>query len=411
MATVEHPVASEEVMAYLDGELSPEHAALVNTHVSGCTECQEIAARLRHVSRNLAEWDVSPEPPMTPPVTPERRRANVRFWGGALPRVANLWALGAVAILVIAVGTIWVRKAEIQKFETVEQPAPQSARADVPRPVGAGGGTENRRLEDARIQGTSRPSALATLSGSTEAAPQAAEGAQPVLRQKIVQTVELSIVAKEFSSVRPEVERILHNVGGFVGQMDASGETGSIDATLRIPADRLENAVVAFRALGRVVHETRSADDVTEQSVDLEARLTNSRNTEKRLIDVLQNRTGKVGDVLEVEREIARVREEIERLDAERTNLERRVTYATVTLHVSQQRQATLDLGPMPLRLQIRNAFVDGIRGAADAITGAVLWLLRSGPVLLLWVAILWWPARRALRAVRARPTPDNAHA
>jgi uncharacterized protein DUF4349 len=78
--------------------------------------------------------------------------------------------------------------------------------------------------------------------------------------------------------------------------------------------------------------------------VDIEARLANGRNTEKRLGEVLRNRTGKVSDVLEVEREIARVREEIERL-------------------------------------------------------------LHAGPPLLLWLAILWWPVRRLVRVNRRSAT------
>ena len=76
---------------------------------------------------------------------------------------------------------------------------------------------------------------------------------------------------------------------------------------------------------------------MTEQVVDVEARLSNARNTEKRLVDLLQKRTGDLADVLAAEREIARVREEIERFDAQRKNLERRVTYATLNLEVTEE--------------------------------------------------------------------------
>jgi hypothetical protein len=95
------------------------------------------------------------------------------------------------------------------------------------------------------------------------------------------------------------------------------------------------------------------------------------------------------------------VREEIERLEAERTNLERRVTYATITLDVTTARQATLDTGPVPLSTRVRNAAVDGMRTAFESASAAVLWTLRTGPPLLLWLAILWWPVRRLARMVR----------
>jgi RNA polymerase sigma factor (sigma-70 family) len=134
----------------------------------------------------------------------------------------------------------------------------------------------------------------------------------------------------------------------------------------------------------------------------------NVLKTERRLTEVLKNRTGKVSDVLEVEREIARVREEIERLDAQRVNLERRVTYATITLQVTEQRQATLDMGPLPVRVQLRNALVDGLRQAYESGIDVVLWVLQVAPVLLLWTALLWWPARILLRAIRARATASG---
>ena len=155
--------------------------------------------------------------------------------------------------------------------------------------------------------------------------------------------------------------------------------------------------------------ETQSGDDVTERVVDIEARLANSRNTEKRLGEVLRNRTGDVSDVLAVEREIARVREEIERLDGERTNLERRVAYATVTLEVTESRQATLDTGPVPLSTRLRNAAVDGVRTAFESASAVFLLTLRTGPPLLLWLAILWWPVRWLLAHEKSGDRDSNS--
>jgi uncharacterized small protein (DUF1192 family) len=159
-----------------------------------------------------------------------------------------------------------------------------------------------------------------------------------------------------------------------------------------------------LRTLGHVLDESQSGQDVTEQVRDLEARLTNSRNTEKRLTEVLNNRTGRVSDVLEVEREIARVREEIERMDAQRLNFERQVEYSTVTVQVTEQRQATLDLGPTPVRTQLRNAFVEGLKNAYETLVSALVWVLGVGPFVVLWSALLWWPTRIVLRTARARP-------
>ncbi len=156
-----------------------------------------------------------------------------------------------------------------------------------------------------------------------------------------------------------------------------------------------------LKTVGVVLEESQSGDDVTEQVVDVESRLSNARNTEKRLVDLLQKRTGDLADVLAAEREIARVREEIERFDAQRKNLERRVTYATLNLEVTEEQHAALDLGPQPVSGRFRDAFVAGLTDALDSALGFGLFLVRVGPMLLLWSAILAWPVWAAVRRNR----------
>lgn len=400
MAPVEHAVASEELMAYLDGETSNERSAAIAAHVTSCETCQRLVAELRRVSRDLAGWRLESAPGLKSPRGAAVPAPRLRRWNLFAGRPALAFSMASAAVLVVAAAVMWENAARYSVTRGGSAAAEWVSQAG-----GSGGGGGNRARDEAQARAlAAAPQTVSEAPQRTERVPQAQVPARPP-DQKIVHTVELTMVARDFSGIRPEIDRILRSVGGFVGQMDASGEPPSLTATLRIPSGRLETAVAALRGLGRVVHETRSADDVTEQSVDLDARLANSRNTEQRLRDVLQNRTGRVADVLEVEREIARVREEIERLDAERANLDRRVTYATVTLRVTEERQATLDIGPVPLRLQLRNALVDGLRDAASGVMDLLLWALRAGPTLLLWVAVLWWPARRLLRAWRQPKT------
>lgn len=385
MSTIEHIVAPEDLMAYLDGEVPPERAASVREHLLECSACQSLAADLRNVSDGLCSWQV--EPP------PDRLKApGVGSDRGPLGRLLFArWSAG-LRHAAVAAGAIVALGAAILFLES------RAPRYSVDKPD-----TVNDRVAEPLSVSVGRSAGGARASAQEAPAPKAdPRGPQ------IVRTVTLTIVTRDFAAVRPAVDRILQSVGGFVGNIQVSGEanTGSLQGTLRVPANRLAEAVAALRALGRVLDESQTGDDVSEQVRDLEARLTNSRNTEKRLANVLQNRTGRVSEILEVEREIARVREEIERMDAERQNLERRVAYATITLHVSEQRQASLDMGPQPLSTKFRNATVDGLRDAFESVLGLTLWLLRVGPTLLLWVVVLWWPVRFAIRRGRAWTAP-----
>jgi hypothetical protein len=95
---------------------------------------------------------------------------------------------------------------------------------------------------------------------------------------------------------------------------------------------------------------------------------------------------------------MTRVRLEIERLDAQRTNIGKRVTYAAVTIEVMEERKAGLDAGPLSLASRIRIAFADGLETALETVVSTALFVLRVGPTmtLLMLVAGAAWLVRRA---------------
>ncbi len=142
-------------------------------------------------------------------------------------------------------------------------------------------------------------------------------------------------------------------------------------------------------------------EEVTQQYVDLVARLKNARVTEQRLAQILAQRTGKVADVLEVEREIARVRGEIERMDAQRKTLENQVAFASVRFELREEYQAQLNVTPPSTATRLRNAAVEGYKSATENAIGLAEFLLNAGPTLLLWGLIFYWPARLLWRRFR----------
>ena len=226
----------------------------------------------------------------------------------------------------------------------------------------------------------------------------------------VIRTATLQLIAKDFNHARSAVEVILDSSGGFADQLALSADPGSarvLRGTVRVPGTRLTDALTRLRALGEVTQDQQSAQDVADQLVDLDARLKSARATEQRLIDLLKNRTGKLRDVLEVEQQITRVRLDIERLDAEKTNMNRRVAYATIDLTISEARKAGLDPGPLPLLTQLRVAAADGLQTVVDTTVGISLFALRAGPSLMLWGIVataLWIAGRRVVRIRTGSP-------
>jgi hypothetical protein len=228
----------------------------------------------------------------------------------------------------------------------------------------------------------------------------------------IARTVALSLVMKDFDAGRASLDAILARHGGYAAGLSVAtpqGAARTLQASLRIPAPQLAAALAELKALGRLEAETQNGEEVTQQHADLVARLKNSRETEQRLQDVLRTRTGKVKDVLEVEQEIARVRGEIEQMEAEQKTLEHRVDFATIDLKLAEEYKAQLTSPAPSIGMQLRNATINGFRSAAEGVLGVVLFFAESGPTLLLWFAILFIPARmlwRRYQRFRALSSP-----
>lgn len=363
-------------MEYLDGEGTASSRAAIDAHLASCATCQALAHEQHGLSRELAAWQVAPAPDTLRPAGPPARQT----WRPSGYLLAGLSS--AAAILIVA--TYQARVAtprQVARAETVANTRSQA----FARQSGA-------------VGGSSAP--------ATAAAPRAVDKVATVAAlptRALIRTATLQIVAADFGRVRTSVERIVEDAAGFADQMSVSADPGSarvLRASLRVPGDRLNDTLARLRAIGQVTQDQQNAEDVSDQIVDLDARLKNARATEQRLSDILRERTGKLSDVLEVEQEVARVRLEIEQLDAQKTNMTRRVAYATIDLTISEARKAGLDPGPLPLLTQLRVAAADGIQNVVDLAVGLTLFVLRAGPVLVVWglAGLGGWMAWRRLR-------------
>jgi len=396
-----HPIEPEELMAYLDGELMADQATATAAHLGECAECQRVVADLRSVSQSLKTWQVEPPKSATPPaiatalaenrpaprnVSPAQRRSSREILCQRWPAVAWIGAVAAILLLTIGAPTLHRRAATdvvLEKMQVALVPTPPSS---VP--------VNGRNFEQ-----------LVQLS------PGVAQPKQPAAQQEqitngpmIIRTADLSLITKEFDKARANLEAILKRHRGYVGELKAGGSTGSgrtLSATLRVPADQLDATLTEIKMLGRVESESQSGQDVTSQYVDLQARLTNARNTEQRLTDLLRDRTGKLSDVLAVEQELDRVRGEIEQMEAERKTMSNQVSFATLNATISEDYKAQLQVVPPSTSTRLSNAAIDGYRSMVDGVMDLALFLLSNGPSLLLWGAILFMPARLVWKKVR----------
>jgi hypothetical protein len=156
-----------------------------------------------------------------------------------------------------------------------------------------------------------------------------------------------------------------------------------------------------LKVLGRVEGESQGGEEVTQQYVDLQARLANAKHMEQRLTDMLRQRTGKLSDVLAVEVQIGRVRGEIERMQAEKKELTKQVQFASLNATVKEDYKAPMQMAPPSTSNRFRNAAIDGYKSVVEGFVDVLLFLLSAGPSLLVWAAILFFPALWAWRKLK----------
>jgi Domain of unknown function (DUF4349) len=184
----------------------------------------------------------------------------------------------------------------------------------------------------------------------------------------IARTASLAMLVRDFSTSRAMLEAILSRHYAYVAGLTANTAENaprSMQASVRVPAAELTVTLHELRASGRVENETQSGEEVTQQHADLVAQLKNARKTETRMQAILQQRTGKISEVLEVEQEIARVRGVIEGMEAQQKTLVHRVEFATVELNLAEEFKAQLLDPPMSVGTRLHNAFVKGYRNAS----------------------------------------------
>jgi hypothetical protein len=392
MNTTTHPVAPEEIMALLDGELSPARAQLVSAHVRSCADCQNVKESFDGTSRKLTSWTIGRPKDLdesalvrTACGTSSNKGTRGFVLLGQTLAGKRVWApaLSAGVVLIVFLAMLPMTR--------VMRDARGSSSDDQFRATRGTGGKLD--VDEARALATDQRE---TTEESTEHRVQNG----PL----IARTVSLSVVVKDFDAGRASLDAVLARHNGYAASLNVStplGTARTLEASLRIPAPQLEAALHELKSLGLVAGESQNGEEVTAQHADLVARIKNDRETEVRLQDILRTRTGKVKDVLDVEQEIARVRGEIEQMEAEQKNLEHRVDFASIDLKLAEQYKAQLTTPAPSVLIQLRNAAINGFRDAFASLLALVLFLAESGPSVLLWLALLGIPAWRLWRRYR----------
>jgi hypothetical protein len=231
--------------------------------------------------------------------------------------------------------------------------------------------------------------------GAAQPAPDGRPATAASAERRVVRRITLEL---EVADVRTAYLKTQHAVsparGEFVAESSLRGEGAAArgSLTLRVAADRLSEALEELRTLGEVVSEQARGEDVTDQIVDLDARLRNEQRVEEELLRLMDTRAdAPLKDVLELREQLGRVREQIERLAAQRERLDRLVALATVLVIISPadpDEPGDADRGAS-LWDGFTGALGQSWRQGVEVLIASVAWIVKVAVGGLLWWVLL----------------------
>lgn len=289
-----------------------------------------------------------------------------RYKLGRSRRPSPLWALGLISLTLVGCGGA---------------PGTMANKASAPIPA-------------AMAERASADAAQSTNAGVPS------PGQPPAMQPQLIKTVSIRVKVNSVTEAIATAQSIVTQQQGEVLNLNDERTDNNRTATLsfRVPAAQLDRTITAVIELGYLQSRTISAEDVTDQLVDADARLRNLRKTEESLLTLLQ-KSGSIRDILAVNQQISQTRQQIEQIDAQLKNLRTRVAYSTVNLTIEQSVAGPADANPLTAQLaETWGRATQSVGKVTLSLLKLGLWLLAYTPYWLILAAGLWAARRWAIR-------------
>ncbi len=391
MATI-HDEIDNWLAANLHGELSESERNALHMHLIDCAACRKTHQEIKTMNKLLEETLAQEKPD---PVFEQRMlagfRSRVPQRNGLVKVLVNLMRLRATQIAAVAavlLGLVQIgrmitgeplsapRARERYTDLGVAGPQPPESRSDQARALAKSDEIAAGRSQDFTLEAPAPPPAtrskLHAESKATAAtvAPAKAVQAEPAESEAFVASPESPATAKKagktsvetpapelanrklirnamveleivsFDNAVQKITAFANEEHGYVATTDSQKQAnGKLKGQIvvKVLPENLDRFLQKIRSLGELKNQTLGTEDVTKAYFDADARLKNARVMEQRLIDMLKTKTGKVSDLLQVEKELGRVREEIEKMQGELKYWDSQVQFATVTISLAEK--------------------------------------------------------------------------
>jgi hypothetical protein len=264
---------------------------------------------------------------------------------------------------------------------------------------------------DSSTQPTAGSARPATPAAGEQGDKSKAPAGAPAVPRKIIYDARVDLVVDSLSTAEQAVLDLIKEHNGFLAESDQATVTSTQRRAtwrVRVPVDHFNTFLAAVCRLGEVKQNHVGSQDVTEEYFDVEARIHNKQEEEKRLLKHLSDSTGKLEDILAVERELSRVRGEVEQMQGRLRLLANRTELSTITIEATEWKDYKPPIAPtFPTQLG-RTFFnsVDNLFAFGKAMAIFAVALLPWLPLILACLFILRWLIRANRSSPRPKPRP-----
>lgn len=216
--------------------------------------------------------------------------------------------------------------------------------------------------------------------------------APEIVNRMIIKTGTMNLETEKYDESVNQITDYVKNKGGYITNsntsVNASGKKfGAV--TIRITSDKFDVMLKDMNNFGKVLNSQINGNDVTSEYVDLQARMTTQSELEKRLLTLLNERTAKLVDVVEVEEKLAEVRETIEQTQGRMKYLKNQTDFSTLTVSVYEPSLMTTSSGG-GFFYEIGRGFSKGLKGFTEILSGMITFSIALLPIIILLLILAY---------------------
>jgi len=386
------PIVHNEIDNYLaadlHNQLSDEERQELHAHLVECADCRRLHQETKIMNKALEETLATEKPDTAFEQRmlagfhnriPQRSGSIAKLIVDLMRlRVTQITAVAAMLLALVQVGRIITGEGTTmprnREYAAEEQFAAQPAQLPLPssNEVGALSKSGDRRDNEtdqlapgktfARSQVTAAPAAPQTdakdkkqeraevertrvtgsnVSTAEKVEPNPVEAqASALANRKLIRNAQVELEIVSFDAAVQKITAFANEERGYVATTNSEKQAnGKLRGTVvvKVVPENLDRFVQKIRDLGELKNQTLGTEDITKAYFDTDSRLKNARVMEQRLIDMLKKKSDDINDLLQVERELGRVREQIEQMQGELKYWDSQVQFATVTIQLTEK--------------------------------------------------------------------------